>query len=107
MAVRSGRAGRKWRRAVEAVKKRSQVCELCGEAIDMDLKFPDPMSFSADHIIPRSEMDDDDPRLEDPDWLQSTHLKCNSSRQNMSMADWRARQDEQDEYTRSWSRQWL
>ncbi|WKS54925.1 HNH endonuclease signature motif containing protein [Corynebacterium accolens] len=107
MASRAGRAGRRWRKAVEVVKKRSQVCELCGEAIDMDLQFPDPMSFSVDHIIPLSELEEDDPRRADPDWLQSTHLKCNSSRQNMSMAEWRVKQDAAEEFTRSWSRQWI
>lgn len=109
MARTSGRAGRPWRRAVEAVKARSQVCHLCGDAIDMDLEFPDPMSFSVDHLVPLSEMDEDDPRRVDPDWLAPAHLSCNSSRQNMSLADYRDKQRAEagHDISEGWSRRWL
>ena len=107
MAKTSGRAGRPWRRAVEVVKRRSQICHLCGNAIDMDLEFPDPDSFSVDHLIPLSELDEDDPRRVDPQWLAPAHLRCNSSRQNMSLAQWRAEQAEANEIAASTSRDWL
>jgi hypothetical protein len=32
----------------------SDVCWLCGQWIDMSLKWPDPWSKSGDHIIPLS-----------------------------------------------------
>jgi hypothetical protein len=32
----------------------SDVCWLCGQWIDMSLKWPDPWSKSGDHIVPLS-----------------------------------------------------
>ena len=78
MAKTSGRKGRPWRRAVEQVKQRSQICAACHEAIDLDLEFPDPMSFSVDHIIPLSQLGEHDPRRISPDNLQPMHLGCNA-----------------------------
>lgn len=52
-------------------------CGLCGESIDLSLKFPHPMSRSVDHILPRS--------LGGPDELsnyQLAHLGCNSAKKN-------------------------
>ena len=34
------------------LKKTATVCALCGMPIDKSLKYPDPMSFTVDHIIP-------------------------------------------------------
>lgn len=70
----------------------------------MDLAFPDPQSFSVDHLIPLSQMDHDDPRRTDPDYCAPAHLGCNSSRQDTSVADMLAKQEAQQLVT---SRDWL
>ncbi len=75
-----GRTGRPYRRAVEQVKRRSQVCWLCGEAIDLTLKNPDPMSFSADHVETVKSLPPNDPRLNDSRNMRPAHLSCNSRR---------------------------
>lgn len=109
MAGTSGRKGRPWRRAVEIVKARSQICALCGEAIDLDLQFPDSRSFSVDHTVPLSQLGPDDPRRTDPDYLQPAHLGCNAARQNMTLAEWRAKQADAagDGVQAGTSRRWL
>ncbi|MEA1795126.1 HNH endonuclease [Rhodococcus qingshengii] len=93
-----GRTGRPYRRAVERVKRRSQVCWLCNEAIDMSLKWPDPMSFSADHVESVKSLPPNDPKLTDPKNLMPAHLSCNSRRGDGSREAPRQLR---------WSRQWL
>lgn len=78
-----------------------------GEAIDMDLEWPDPDAFTVDHLIPLSELEEDDPRRVDPDYLAPAHGRCNSSRQNMPLAEWRAKQATASEINASTSRDWL
>ena len=34
------------------IKRGRPACYLCGEPIDYTLKWPDPMCFTVDHIIP-------------------------------------------------------
>lgn len=104
MARTSGRKGRPWLRAVAELKRQSQVCWLCLEAIDMSLEFPDPGSFSADHVIPLSELDEDDPRRTKLSNLRPAHLGCNSSRGNRNPAEIIAHQEELEVTT---SRDWL
>lgn len=87
MARTSGRKGRPWRRAVEIVKARSQICAWCGEAIDLDLPPQDPMSFSVDHIIPLKDLAENDPRRTDPKNLQSMHRKCNMKKGAKTMEE--------------------
>jgi 5-methylcytosine-specific restriction endonuclease McrA len=50
-------------------------CGLCGEPIDPDLKHPDPMSKSVDHIIPLSKGG-----AHEQTNLQWAHLFCNVSK---------------------------
>ncbi|QGJ92104.1 HNH endonuclease [Gordonia phage Keelan] len=50
------------------------ICWLCGEEIDMTLVFPDPMSFSADHVYPVGE---GNPNAGP---LMAAHLRCNQRR---------------------------
>lgn len=67
--------GRPWRRVTEQLKEISTTCWLCGYAIDLDLPATHRLSFTADHIIPRS--------LGGPDTLENArpaHRGCNSSR---------------------------
>ena len=53
------------------------VCGVCGETIDKNLKHPDPMSKSIDHINPKSKGG-----IHTYDNLQPAHLGCNSSKGN-------------------------
>ena len=48
-------------------------CAICGRPVDFSLKFPDPMSPTADHIIPIAKGGHPS-ALEN---LQLTHLGCN------------------------------
>ena len=34
------------------LRKREDTCHICGGWIDPELKFPHPMSWSADHVVP-------------------------------------------------------
>jgi HNH endonuclease len=34
------------------LKRVGVVCALCGQPIDVSLKWPDPLSFTADHVEP-------------------------------------------------------
>lgn len=47
-------------------------CGLCGQRVDQDLKYPDPLSVSLDHIVPISQ-DGDHSRAN----TQCAHLQCN------------------------------
>jgi 5-methylcytosine-specific restriction endonuclease McrA len=56
------------------------VCQLCQKTIDLTLQWPNPMMFSIDHIIPRSQGGNHTmPNL------QSAHLICNSRRRDNPM----------------------
>lgn len=66
-----------YRRLREAVIARgSQDCYRCGQPVDFTLKWPDPNSFSLEHIKPR----DLYPELEyDLANVTASHLGCNSA----------------------------
>lgn len=53
-----------------------EVCALCGKVVDKNLKFPNPLSPSIDHIIPIAK-GGHPAALEN---LQLTHLKCNQAK---------------------------
>lgn len=58
-------------------KAKGTDCSLCSGSIDMSLQYPDMMSRSVDHIIPRS--------LGGPETMENltlTHLLCNIRKQN-------------------------
>ncbi len=55
------------------VLNENDVCAICGLPIDKRLKFPDPMSATADHIIPVAKGG----HPSDPSNLQIAHLICN------------------------------
>jgi 5-methylcytosine-specific restriction endonuclease McrA len=56
------------------------VCAHCGWPIDLQLKWPHPLSWSADHIVPLSQLAPDDFRRWHISNLQPAHLRCNESR---------------------------
>ena len=60
------------RRHRAAIARTKPPCALCGDPIDYSLKWPDPMCFVADHVIPV--------KLGGPDTLdnkQAAHNDCN------------------------------
>lgn len=52
------------------------ICQLCGEPVDLTATFPDRMSPTLDHVLPKSLGGTDEPTN-----LRLAHLTCNSSRQ--------------------------
>lgn len=73
----AGRSGSNWRRLHAEVKARRDVCYHCGQPIDYTLKWPDPASFSVDHLLSKKHH----PELaEDPGNLYASHLRCNQSK---------------------------
>ena len=52
------------------------TCHICGSEIDLTRRWPDPLSATRDHIIPRSRGGSDS-----LDNVRPAHLRCNSSRQ--------------------------
>lgn len=58
-----------------AIAKTRASCHICGKAIDYTLKWPDPMCFVADHIIPLDKGGADDPTN-----MAASHAKCNSTK---------------------------
>ena len=53
------------------------ICQLCLQPIDLTLDYPNPMSYSIDHKIPRSLGGTHEQRN-----LQASHLVCNVRRGN-------------------------
>lgn len=61
----------------EQVKREEPICWLCGEPFDYRLKWPEPMSFSVDHIKPAKTY----PELREVRGnLHAAHLVCNQKR---------------------------
>jgi 5-methylcytosine-specific restriction endonuclease McrA len=82
VSANAGRSGRRWKRLRAEVKARRGPCYICRQPIDYGLEWPDPGSFSVEHI--RSWHDY--PHLrEDPANLIAAHLGCNSSKQDRVM----------------------
>jgi hypothetical protein len=52
--------------------KAQGLCGICKEPIDTSIPYPEPMSFSVDHIVPLSKGGSE--RNEN---LQASHLSCN------------------------------
>lgn len=75
-----GRRGIRFKRAKTRVLAASQICDECGEFIDLALKWPDPHSPTVDHIIPVNELKWDDPLNWDVNNLVPCHLVCNQRR---------------------------
>lgn len=63
----------------------NNVCHICGFGIDLQIKYPHPLSWSADHLIPRSRLSADDPRQWALSSMRESHYRCNSSRGDKPM----------------------
>ena len=81
MAVKRPRADHQGphRQAFEKARRvviaKGTYCAICGQPVDKKLKWPDPMSATADHIIPISKGG----HPSDIANLQLTHLICKQS----------------------------
>ncbi|WP_425297973.1 HNH endonuclease [Nocardia brasiliensis] len=67
---------RAYRKATAKLRRESQVCWICGLPIDITLHYTDPMSWTADHLIPRSKGG----HLLGV--IKAAHRRCNASRGN-------------------------
>lgn len=62
----------------------TNVCHLCGTAIDMRLKHPHPRSWQLDHLIPLSRGG----ALYDAPNARESHRECNIQRGDMLIEEW-------------------
>lgn len=67
---------RERKRVSRMVKARNRPCCICGEAIDYTLPWPNPRSFSVQHIISRRARPD---LAFDVANCDAAHLDCNQS----------------------------
>jgi 5-methylcytosine-specific restriction endonuclease McrA len=58
------------------------VCGICGRPVDFNLKYPDPMSPTIDHIIPVAKGG----HPSDIDNLQLAHFRCNRMKSDKAAA---------------------
>lgn len=65
------------RRRIAQQVKAGAPCALCGQPIDLTLRYPDPQSFTVDHATPTSHGGRDD-----YDGLRPSHNRCNRERSN-------------------------
>lgn len=79
---RPGRDDPRYKASRFELKKRDQICHQCSYPIDMQLHYPHPLSWSADHIVPTSKLARDDPRQWHISNMQAAHLRCNQARGN-------------------------
>jgi hypothetical protein len=72
-----GENSRLWREIAKRQRAKGLPCFHCGQPIDYSLKWPDPGSFSADHLKPyvtNAEL------RYDPGNVVSSHLRCNQTK---------------------------
>ena len=81
-----GRSGHAWRQLVAHVRRQVQryeiPCAWCFELVDLAIAWPDPLSFSVDHVIA---LDNGGDPL-DPANAVPMHLGCNSSKGTRPLA---------------------
>lgn len=67
-----------------AIRRTKPPCAICGEHIDYTLKWPDPLCFVVDHIIPLDAALNDDERaaLDTLENKQAAHHSCNRGKSN-------------------------
>lgn len=70
----AGRSSAAWEQIKRTQRAKRLPCFHCGQPIDYDLEWPDPASFSADHLRPLSRFPD---LAHDPGNVVSSHLRCN------------------------------
>lgn len=81
-----GRSGHAWRQLVAHVRGRvraGEYCAWCLQPIDLELRWPDPRSFSVDHVVAIANGGDE----LDPSNALPMHLGCNCSKGTRDLAD--------------------
>lgn len=78
MPITNGAARDRARRRVAQQVRAGEPCALCHQPIDLTLKYPHPMAFVVDHIVPTSLGGDDS-----IDNLRPGHSTCNRQRSNL------------------------
>lgn len=68
--------GRERARVAKHVRARREDCCICSQPIDYDLSYPNPLSFSVQHVIARSIRPD---LTFDVTNCKAAHLDCNKS----------------------------
>lgn len=66
------------RRRVAARVRAGEPCCLCGLPIDLSIKWPDPWSFTVEHVTPTSHGGTDHGDRQ----LAPAHFRCNRQRSN-------------------------
>lgn len=75
MSDNRGRRGRRWQRLKANQRAKRRPCCICGQPIDYRLRWPDPGSFTVQHVKTWSK----NPELrEDPSNLDAAHFRCNT-----------------------------
>lgn len=87
-----GLDSRAYRKATARLRSQSTVCHLCGTEIDTSLPYTHAMSWTADHVIPRSRGGH---LLGE---MKAAHRSCNAKRGNQPL---------EHEEQLPWSRNWL
>ena len=72
MTKRSSSLAKKMRARLRRTKP---ACHICGEVIDYDLPYSDPMSFVVDHVTPITKGGEDHPSN-----MRAAHRECNSKK---------------------------
>lgn len=78
---RPGYDDKRYRAMREELKRTSNnICHVCKHVIDLQIKYPHPLSWSCDHVIPRARLAPDDYRHWHISNARPAHLFCNESR---------------------------
>lgn len=65
------------RKRIASQVRAGEPCALCGQPIDLSIRYPDPMSFTVDHVVPSSHGGTDH-----YEQLRPAHFRCNRTRSN-------------------------
>lgn len=66
------------RKRIAARVRAGEPCCLCGGRIDLSIAYPDPWSFTVEHVVPTSHGGADF----GDDQLAPCHFRCNRQRSN-------------------------
>lgn len=66
------------RRAIAARVRAGEPCCLCNRPIDLSIPYPDPWSFTVEHVTPTSHGGAD----HGDEQLAPAHFRCNRQRSN-------------------------